>query len=134
MTPSKSQPPRPGPAADDRKSDLLQGTLDLLILKTLSLEPLHGWGISQRIQRISRDVLQVNQGSLYPALHRLEVNGWIASEWGTSENNRRAKYYRLTAGRAAPAQGRNRELGPGLERDRTHLADHLSLSKEKRRR
>lgn len=87
-------------SAADRKSDLLQGTLDMLILKTLSWEPLHGWGISQRIQQISRDVLQVNQGSLYPALHRLEVQGWIASDWGASENNRRAKYYRLTpAGR-----------------------------------
>jgi transcriptional regulator len=85
------------PPASDRKSDLLQGTLDLLILKTLSLEPLHGWGVSQRIRQVSRDVLQVNQGSLYPALNRLELNGFIASEWGTSENNRRAKYYRLTA-------------------------------------
>src|SRR5271166_3971163 len=77
-------------------TDLLQGTLDLLILKTLALEPMHGWGISQRIQQVSRDSLQVQQGSLYPALHRLEQQGWIASEWGTSENNRRAKYYRLT--------------------------------------
>ena len=79
------------------KSDLLQGTLDLLILKTLSLEPMHGWGISQRIQQISKDVLQVNQGSLYPALHRLELQGWIRSNWGASENNRRAKFYDLTA-------------------------------------
>ena len=78
-------------------ADVLQGTLDMLILKALSLEPMHGWGVSQRIQQISRDVLQVNQGSLYPALHRLEHRGWIASEWGTSENNRRAKFYRLTA-------------------------------------
>ena len=78
------------------KSDLLQGTLDMLILKTLALEPAHGWGISQRIQQVSRDVLQVNQGSLYPALYRLEHQGWIASEWGTSENNRKAKFYRLT--------------------------------------
>ncbi|CAA9364963.1 MAG: Transcriptional regulator, PadR family [uncultured Gemmatimonadetes bacterium] len=77
-------------------TDVLQGTLDLLILKTLTLQPMHGWGISQRIQQLSRDVLQVNQGSLYPALHRLEQKGWIAAEWGTSENNRRAKYYRLT--------------------------------------
>ena len=83
-----------------QKSDLLQGTLDMLILKTLSLAPMHGWGISQRIQQISRDVLQVNQGSLYPSLHRLAQQGWITSEWGTSENNRRARYYRLTrAGR-----------------------------------
>ncbi len=79
------------------QTDLLQGTLDLLILKTLALEPMHGWGIAQRIQQISRDVLQVQQGSLYPALHRLEHQGWIAAAWGTSENNRRAKFYRLTA-------------------------------------
>jgi len=79
------------------KADLLQGTLDLLILKTLALAPMHGWGISQRIQQISKDVLQVQQGSLYPALHRLEQKGWIAAEWGDSDNNRRAKYYRLTA-------------------------------------
>ena len=77
-------------------TDVLQGTLDLLILRTLSLVPMHGWGISQRIQQLSNDVLQVNQGSLYPALHRLEQKGWIDSDWGTSENNRRAKYYRLT--------------------------------------
>ena len=78
-------------------ADLLQGTLDLLILKSLSLEPMHGWGVSQRIQQFSRDVFQVNQGSLYPALHRLEQRGWIAAEWSASENNRRAKYYSLTA-------------------------------------
>ena len=81
----------------DKKTDLLQGTLDLLVLKTLSLGAMHGWGVAQRIQQTSRSVLQVNQGSLYPALHRLEEQGWIAAEWGTSENNRRAKYYRLTA-------------------------------------
>jgi transcriptional regulator len=80
----------------DHQADLLQGTLDLLILKTLALGPLHGWGVSQRIQQMSRDALQVNQGSLYPALHRLEHRGWIAAEWGTSENNRKAKFYRLT--------------------------------------
>jgi PadR family transcriptional regulator PadR len=79
------------------QTDLLQGTLDLLILKTLVLQPMHGWGIAERIQQISRDVLQVQQGSLYPALHRLEQQGWIAAAWGTSENNRRAKFYRLTA-------------------------------------
>jgi PadR family transcriptional regulator, regulatory protein PadR len=78
------------------KLDLLQGTLDLLILKTLALEPMHGFGISQRIQQMSRDVLQVQQGSLYPAMHRLEQRGWISSEWGVSENNRKAKYYKLT--------------------------------------
>jgi PadR family transcriptional regulator, regulatory protein PadR len=76
--------------------ELLQGTLDLLILKTLALEPMHGWGIAQRIQQISQDVLQVGQGSLYPALHRLEQRGWMGSEWSTSDNNRRAKFYSLT--------------------------------------
>lgn len=76
--------------------DLPQGTLDLLILKTLALEPQHGWAISERIQQISSDVLQVQQGSLYPALHRLERRGWIRARWGTSDNNRRAKYYELT--------------------------------------
>ena len=78
------------------RSDLLQGTLDMLILKTLALEPMHGWGISQRIQQISEGVLNVNQGSLYPALYRLEQQGWIESEWGNTENNRQAKYYQLT--------------------------------------
>jgi PadR family transcriptional regulator PadR len=78
-------------------TELLQGTLDLLILKTVALGPQHGYGISLRIQQISRDALQVRQGSLYPALHRLEHRGWIAAEWGESENNRRAKFYRLTA-------------------------------------
>jgi PadR family transcriptional regulator PadR len=79
------------------QTELLQGTLDLLVLKTLQSGPTHGWDISHRIQQVSRDVLRVGQGSLYPALHRLEGRGWIASEWGASENNRRAKYYRLTA-------------------------------------
>lgn len=84
----------------DYKADLLQGTLDMLILKTLALEPMHGYGISQRIQQISREVFRVNQGSLYPALHRLEKEGLIEAEWGASDNNRRARYYRLTkAGR-----------------------------------
>jgi PadR family transcriptional regulator PadR len=78
----------------------LQGRLDMLILKTLALEPMHGWGVSQRIQQISSGVLNVNQGSLYPALYRLEDQGWIESEWGSSDNNRQAKYYKLTrAGR-----------------------------------
>jgi len=82
------------------KSDLLQGTLDMLILKTLSLEPMHGWGITQRIQQITGDVLQVNQGSLYPSLHRLQNRGWITSEWSVTENSRRARFYQLTrAGR-----------------------------------
>jgi len=77
-------------------ADLLQGTLDVLILKTLVPGAMHGWGIAQRIQQVSQDVLRVNQGSLYPALHRLEEEGWIAAEWGSSENNRKAKFYRLT--------------------------------------
>jgi transcriptional regulator len=81
-------------------TDILQGTLDLLILKTVALEPMHGWGIAQRIQQVSRDMLQIQQGSLYPALYRLERKKWISAEWGASENNRRAKYYSLTkAGR-----------------------------------
>jgi PadR family transcriptional regulator, regulatory protein PadR len=84
------------PEPKDARSDLLQGTLDLLILRTLSPGPMHGWGISQRIQSVSDSVLVVNQGSLYPALYRLEEEGWIASEWGASENNRKARFYRLT--------------------------------------
>ncbi len=78
------------------KSDLLQGTLDLLILKTLAPGSMHGWGIALRIQQVSQDVLQVNQGSLYPALHRLEQQGLVEAEWGSSENNRQAKFYQLT--------------------------------------
>jgi PadR family transcriptional regulator, regulatory protein PadR len=92
----------------DERIELPQGTLDLLVLKALALEPLHGWAVSERLQQISRDVLQVPQGSLYPALHRLERKGWIRARWGTSENNRRAKYYSLT-----PAG--QRQLG--VERD-----------------
>ena len=79
------------------KSDILQGTLDLLILKTLALGPMHGWGVSQRIQQLSADVLRVTQGSLYPALHRLEVQRLVSSEMGLSDNNRQARFYRLTA-------------------------------------
>jgi len=78
-------------------TDLLQGTLDLLILQTLASGPMHGWGVAQRIQQISKDMLQIGQGSLYPALHRLEYKGWISADWGNSENNRRAKFYALTA-------------------------------------
>ena len=90
------------------QTDALRGSLDLLVLKTLSLAPMHGWGISLRIQQISKGVLEVNQGSLYPALQRLEKDGWIVSDWGTTDNNRRARYYRLTAA------GR-RALGDELE-------------------
>ena len=85
-----------------KSNDLLQGTLDLLILKILSLEAMHGWAIAQRINLLSKDVLRVNQGALYPALHRLEHQAWIEASWGASENNRRAKYYSLTT------SGRNR--------------------------
>ncbi len=90
------------------QTDALRGPLDLLVLKTLSLAPMHGWGISQRVQQISGGVLEVNQGSLYPALQRLEKDGLVASEWGTTDNNRRARYYTLTAA------GR-RALGAELE-------------------
>ncbi len=81
----------------DKQPDLLPGTLDMMILKAISLGPLHGYGVLLRIQQISKDRLQIQQGSLYPALYRLEHNGWIAGEWGESENNRKAKFYRLTA-------------------------------------
>ena len=97
------------------QTDALRGSLDLLVLKTLSLAPMHGWGISQRVQQISEGVLDVNQGSLYPALQRLEKDGLIASEWGTTDNNRKARYYRLTAA------GR-RALGKELENWRRFAA------------
>ena len=85
-----------------KPTDLVQGTLDLLILRVVALEPMHGWAIGQRIQQMSNGELRVGQGSLYPALHKLEQNGWIGAQWGESENNRRAKYYSLTrAGRKA---------------------------------
>ena len=98
--------------------ELLQGTLDMLILTALSLQPMHGWGVAQRIQQISRESLQVNQGSLYPALRRLEYGGWVRAEWGTSENNRKAKYYSLTArGRKRLEQERElwRRFSTGVE-------------------
>jgi transcriptional regulator len=78
------------------QTDLIQGTLDLLVMRTIALEPMHGWAIAQRIQQISDDLLRVQQGSLYPALHRLEHQGWIKAEWGASDNNRRARFYALT--------------------------------------
>ncbi len=81
--------------SDDR-SELLQGTLEMLVLKTLALEPMHGWGLSQRIQQMSREVILVSQGTLYPALQRMKRRGWIKSSWHTTENNRRARYYELT--------------------------------------
>ena len=92
----------------NERADLLQGSLDLLILKTLALQPLHGWGISKRIRQLSDDVLQVNQGSLYPALYRLEERGWLRAEWGSSPEGRRTKVYELTArGRRQLAQERD---------------------------
>lgn len=91
-----------------RPTDLVQGTLDLLIMRTIATEPLHGWAIAQRIQLLSKDVLKVNQGSLYPALQRLERHGWITADWGVSDANRRARFYRLTAaGRERLAQERS---------------------------
>jgi PadR family transcriptional regulator PadR len=104
--------------APRQATDALRGSLDLLVLKTLSLEPMHGWGISQRVQQISQGVLEVNQGSLYPALQRLEKVGLITSEWGTTGNNRQARYYRLTtAGRRALGQELEswRRFAAGLE-------------------
>ena len=100
-------------------SDVLRGTLDLLILKTLSIEPMHGWGISQRMQQLSNDAFQVGQGSLYPALQRLDQKGWVESEWRDTEEGRRAKYYRLTA------SGR-RALGAELESWRRYVR-HVDL-------
>lgn len=100
------------------QTDALRGSLDLLVLKTLSLEPMHGWGISQRVQQISDGVLEVNQGSLYPALQRLEKEGLVTSDWGTTENNRRARYYELTgAGRRALGEELTswRRFAAGLE-------------------
>ncbi|MEX2152080.1 MAG: PadR family transcriptional regulator [Gemmatimonadaceae bacterium] len=83
--------------AQARERDVVQGTLDMLVLKSLTLAPMHGWGITQRIEQITKNVLQVNPGSLYPALERLQDRGWISAEWGTTENGRKAKYYKLTA-------------------------------------
>jgi transcriptional regulator len=100
------------------QNDALRGSLDLLVLKTLSLTPMHGWGISLRIQQISKGILEVNQGSLYPALQRLEKSGLIDSDWGTTDNNRRARYYRITAaGRRALGQELEswRKFAAGLE-------------------
>jgi PadR family transcriptional regulator, regulatory protein PadR len=110
LTSGRSQPPSPDNREEDvakptSSEQVLQGTLDMLILKTLSLAPMHGWGLTHRIEQLSQDVLQPGQGSLYPALIRLEQRGWIDTEWRVTENSRRAKYYRLTAaGRRALAQ------------------------------
>lgn len=103
-----------------KPSDLVQGTLDLLLLKILALEPLHGWAISQRLRQISGEILQVSDGSLYPALHKLEQQGWIKSEWKASENNRRAKFYSLTASRAEAIRGGIRELAAPVRGNFSH--------------
>lgn len=95
----------------DRSTDLVQGTLDMLILKTLALEPMHGWGIAQRIEQISRGVFQVNPGSLFPAFRRLERSGWIKGEWRATENNRRGKYYILTDAGRNKLKSETREWG-----------------------
>ena len=101
-----------------RTPDLLPGTLDLLILRTLQKDAQHGWAISERIQEISEDVLQINQGSLYPALHRLEHQGWLEAEWKVSELGRRAKYYRLTTSGRRQLTDRSARMGPNVERHR----------------
>ena len=104
----------------EKRLELPQGTLDLLILKAVALEPLHGWAISERLQQISRDAVQVMQGSLYPALHRLERRGWVKAKWAISENNRRAKYYELTA------SGRKQlEAETAALRKLTSTVDHI---------
>ena len=115
---AREDPPTVYPLAPRPQTDALRGSLDLLVLKTLSLAPMHGWGISQRVQQISSGVLEVNQGSLYPALQRLEKEGLITSDWGTTDNNRQARYYRLTAaGRRALGQELEnwRRFAAGLE-------------------
>ena len=93
----------------ESRSELLKGTLDMLVLKTLAMEPMHGWGVSERIRQISADVFQVNQGSLYPALQRLKRKGWIRSQWRVTENNRRARYYTLTAAGRRQLEAERRE-------------------------
>jgi PadR family transcriptional regulator PadR len=104
----------------DSRLELPQGTLDLLILKAVALEPLHGWGISERLQQISSDAVQVQQGSLYPALHRLERRGWVKAKWAISENNRKARYYELTK------QGRKQlETETAAWRKLTAVVDHV---------
>ena len=105
------------------KADLLQGTLDLLILKVVALGPVHGYGIAQRIRQISKEVLQVQQGSLYPALHRLEKRGWLAADWGESENGTRSEVLPAFGERPQAARRRNRNLGPAVAGRGKHSAD-----------
>ena len=108
------------------KSDLLQGTLDMLILKIVALGPVHGYGISLRIRQISKDVLQVQQGSLYPALHRLEKRGWLEAEWGTSEKGREAKFYKLSSKGQRHLESERSKLEPPFRRRRQHSSDRAS--------
>ena len=104
-------------SANDGRSEVLQGTLDLLVLKTLeTMGPMHGWGIARRIEQVSDNLLQMNQGTIYPALLRLEQAGWIRSEWGVSENNRRARFYAADAGRTPAPARRKRKTGTGCRR------------------
>ena len=109
------------------KSDLLQGTLDLLILRTLSLGPLHGYGISQRLEQLTRGVFHVNAGTFFPALYRLEEQGLLAARWGRSENNRRARFYSLTRAGGETAGRRDPELGDGRDSHRARAAGHRGL-------
>ena len=109
-----------------KPSDFLQGTLDVLLLKILALEPLHGWAVSQRLKAVSGNVLQVSEGSLYPALHKLEVGGWITAEWKPTENNRRAKFYELTA----TGRRRLREETESWNRLATAIASALAVQPE----
>ena len=112
------------------QTDVLQGTLDLLIMRTIALEPMHGWAIAQRIQQVSDDLLRVQQGSLYPALHRLEHQGWITAEWGTSENNRRARFYALRyadEGRPQAARDRSRQMGAAVGRRQPGVAQNIAV-------
>jgi transcriptional regulator len=106
-----------------RPADLVQGTLDLLVLKILALEPLHGWAISQRLKQVSKEVLQVSDGSLYPCLHKLELQGWIKADWRPSENNRRAKFYSLTR----PGRRRLEEETANWERLSSAISDVIGL-------
>ena len=105
-------------------TDLLQGTLDLLILQTLTLEPMHGWGVAQRIQQVSNEALQIGQGSLYPALYRLEYKGWIKAEWGNSENNRQSQVLSADGGRPKTTGKRTADVGPVVDRNRACARPH----------
>ncbi len=110
------------------QSDIIRGTADMLILKLLEIEPTHGWGLGQAMQRLSRDALRIQPGALYAALHRLTREGWISSEWRVTENGQRARYYRLTARRATPARRRDEGLEAFVRRRRTHSVHALRIT------